>query len=106
MIWGTNARRGLKIAPVSPGDFAEWKQKNTVFQDIASSYDNQVTLTGAGNPQFLSAYNLDRKIAPVSPGDFAEWKQKNTVFQDIASSYDNQVTLTGAGNPQFLSAYN
>jgi len=58
MIWGTNARRGLDKTPVSPGDYFEWKQKNTAFQDIAASYDNQVTLTGMGNPQFLFGYDF------------------------------------------------
>jgi len=58
MIWGTNTRRGVDKTPVSPGDFFEWKQKNTVFQDIASSYDNQVTLSGIGNPQLLAGYNF------------------------------------------------
>ncbi|MHB8500035.1 MAG: ADOP family duplicated permease [Candidatus Acidiferrales bacterium] len=56
MIWGTNARHGVNETPVSPGDFFEWKQRNTAFQDIAASYDNEVTLTGTGNPQLLIGY--------------------------------------------------
>ncbi len=70
MIWGANTRRGVDKTPVSPGDFFEWKQKNTAFQDIASSYDNQVTLTGVGNPQFLMGYNFSANyfsILGVSP---------------------------------------
>ena len=70
MIWGTNARRGIKKTPVSPGDYFEWKQKNTAFQDIAASYDNQVTLTGVGNPQFLFGYDFSANyfsILGVSP---------------------------------------
>jgi predicted permease len=70
MIWGTNAGRGIDKTPVSPGDYFEWKQKNTVFQDIAASYDNQVTLTGIGNPQFLIGYDFSANyfsILGVSP---------------------------------------
>jgi predicted permease len=70
MIWGTNARRGVNKTPVSPGDYFEWKQKNTAFQDIAASYDSQVTLTGAGNPQFLFGYDFSANyfsILGVSP---------------------------------------
>jgi putative ABC transport system permease protein len=70
MIWGTNTRRGVNQTPVSPGDFFEWKQKNTVFQDIAPSYDNQMTLTGVGNPQFLFGYAFSANyfsILGVSP---------------------------------------
>jgi predicted permease len=58
MIWSTNARRGVDESPVSPGDYFEWKQKNTAFEDMAASYDNEVTLTGAGNPQFLIGYDF------------------------------------------------
>ena len=58
MIWGTNARRGADESPVSPGDYFEWKQKNSTFQDIAASYDNEVTLTGTENPQFLIGYDF------------------------------------------------
>src|SRR5580658_6662815 len=58
MIWGTNAHRGSDESPVSPGDYFEWKQKDSSFQDIAASYDNEVTLTGTGNPQFLIGYDF------------------------------------------------
>jgi len=37
MIWGANTRRGINQMPISPGDFFEWKQKNTAFADIAPS---------------------------------------------------------------------
>jgi predicted permease len=58
MIWGTNPQRGANETPVSPGDYFEWKQKNSTFQDIAASYDNEVTLTGTGNPHFLIGYDF------------------------------------------------
>ena len=58
MIWGMNAHRESNESPVSPGDYFEWKQKGSSFQDIAASYDNEVTLTGTGNPQFLIGYDF------------------------------------------------
>jgi predicted permease len=70
LVWGTNAHRGLDIIPVSPGDYFEWKRRNTAFQDIAASYDNEVTLTGIGNPQFLIGYDFSANyfsILGVSP---------------------------------------
>lgn len=70
MIWGTNALRGVAETPVSPGDFFEWKQRNTVFQDIAASYDNEMTLTGVGNPQLLVGYSFSANyfsILAVAP---------------------------------------
>jgi len=70
MIWGTNAQRGVRETPVSPGDFVEWKQKNAAFQDIAASSDDEVTLTGAGAPQLLIGYDFAANyfsILGVSP---------------------------------------
>jgi predicted permease len=70
MIWGTNGGRGMNKTPVSPGDYFEWKEKNTVFQDIAASHDDQVTLTGTGNPQLLFGYDFSANyfsILGVSP---------------------------------------
>jgi predicted permease len=58
MIWGRNPLRGELEAPISPGDFAEWKQKNQVFEDIAPSTDNQVTLSSAGEPKLLLGYDV------------------------------------------------
>ena len=68
MIWGTNAGRGIDKTPVSPGDYFEWKQKNTVFQDIAASHDDQVTLTGTGNPQFLFGYDFSANYFSILGG--------------------------------------
>jgi predicted permease len=58
MVWTSNAEKGLKIAPVSAGAFNQWKQENTVFQDIAPSSDSVYTLTGSGDPQFLIGYQF------------------------------------------------
>jgi len=58
MIWGRNPSRGDMEAPISPGDFTEWKQKNQVFEDIAPSYDDQVTLSGVGEPKLLLGYDV------------------------------------------------
>jgi predicted permease len=58
MIWGRNLSREDKAFPVSEGDFWDWKQKNTVFEGLAGSFDNQVTLTGSGEPKLVLGYNL------------------------------------------------
>lgn len=56
MIWGSNPSRGEMQFPLSSGDFTEWKQKNDVFEDIAGSFDNEVTLTGSGEPKLILGY--------------------------------------------------
>ena len=56
MIWARNNSRGDRAFPISTGDFADWKSKNDAFEDIAASYDNEVTLTGAGEPKLVLGY--------------------------------------------------
>ena len=70
MLWSSNPSRGDQSLPISPGDFADWKSKNEVFEDIAASYDNQVTLTGRGDPRLLLGYDFSPnyfKILGVAP---------------------------------------
>ena len=43
---------------VTGGDYAEWKSRNHVFDDLAYSWDASYTLTGSGNPQTLNAYQF------------------------------------------------
>src|SRR5215469_17748797 len=58
MIWGRNLSRGDREFPVSAGDYNDWKQKNDAFEDVAASFDNEVTLTGAGDPKLVIGYNF------------------------------------------------
>ena len=58
MIWGRNLSRGDRESPVSAGDYTDWKQKNDAFEDVAASFDNEVTLTGAGDPKLVIGYNF------------------------------------------------
>jgi predicted permease len=56
MIWERNPARDQQPFSISPGDFSSWKQENDVFQDIAPSYDDAVTLTGSGEPRLVLGY--------------------------------------------------
>jgi predicted permease len=56
MIWERNPARDPQPFSISPGDFSSWKQENDVFQDIAPSYDDAVTLTGSGEPRLVLGY--------------------------------------------------
>jgi putative ABC transport system permease protein len=55
-VWTANAAQGGQPLPSSAGDFAIWKQRSGVFEDLAPSYDNEQTLTGQGAPQLLIGY--------------------------------------------------
>ncbi len=56
MVWGSNPARGEALNTISVGDFNDWKNKNDVFEDVAASYDDEVTLTGAGEPKLVLGY--------------------------------------------------
>ncbi len=56
VVWTANRASGDDPEPSSPGDFAAWKQRSGVFEDLAPSYDNEFTLTGAGAPQYIMGY--------------------------------------------------
>ncbi len=69
-VWTANPRRGDQPMASSPADFAIWKQRSGVFEDLAPSYDSERTLTGQGPPQFLIGYAVSAnylRILGVEP---------------------------------------
>jgi putative ABC transport system permease protein len=91
MIWPRNTSRGDRELPISTGDFAEWKAKNDAFEDIAASYDNEVTLTGAGEPKLVLGYAFTPNyfnILGVPP------KAGRTFTEDEARQGANVVVLS------------
>lgn len=69
-VWTANAAQGGQPLPSTAGDFAIWKQRSGVFEDLAPSYDNEQTLTGQGAPQFLIGYAVSAnylRILGVQP---------------------------------------
>lgn len=106
MIWGTNPARGDRQLPISPGDFADWKAKNDVFEDIAASYDNEVTLTGAREPKLVLGYNFTPNyfnilgVAPKMGRTFTESEARNKA--DVVVLSDKFWRSTLDGDPQIL----
>lgn len=91
MIWGRNPIRGDKAFPISAGDFTDWKQKNDVFEDVAASFDNEVTLTGSEEPKLVLGYNFTPnyfRILRVAA------KMGRTFSEDEARSGANVVVLS------------
>ncbi len=91
MVWGSNPARGDKASSISGGDFADWKNKNDVFEDVAASYDNAVTLTGAGEPKLILGYNFTPnyfRILGVTP------RLGRTFTDDEATHEPNVVVLS------------
>src|ERR1700688_2742890 len=55
MAWANSKRFG-RTTMVSTADFADWKSRNTVFEDLAYSWDSLYTITGAGEPLSAQGY--------------------------------------------------
>ncbi|MFZ0319032.1 MAG: ABC transporter permease [Candidatus Sulfotelmatobacter sp.] len=68
-VWTANPASGGQPGPSTAGDFAAWKRSG-IFADLAPSYDDQMTLTGQGAPQFLIGYAVSAnylRILGVEP---------------------------------------
>ncbi len=69
-VWTANPARGGQPFPSTAADFAVWKDKSGVFEDLAPSYDDERTLTGQGAPQLLIGYAVSAnylRILGVEP---------------------------------------
>ena len=69
-VWTANDARDGKPHPSTAADFAAWKQRSGVFEDLAPSYDDERTLTGQGAPQLLIGYAVSAnylRILGVQP---------------------------------------
>ncbi len=106
MIWGRNLPRGDQQFPISAGDFSDWKQKNDVFEDLAGSYDEPVTLTGVGEPKLVLGYaftaNYFRILgtAPRIGRTFTDEEAQNKVNVVVLS--DRSWRMTFHANPQIV----
>ena len=90
-VWGSNPKRGDQQFPISAGDFTDWKQKNDVFEDIAASFDDEVTLTGAGEPRLILGYAITPnylKILGVAP------RMGRAFTEEDASTHSNVVVIS------------
>lgn len=106
MIWEANRTRGERAFPISPGDFSSWKQENDVFEDIAASYDNEVTLTGSGDPKLVIGYAFTPNyfrildVAPQMGRTFTEQEAQSKAPVVVLSDKFWRTTLHG--DPQVL----
>lgn len=90
-VWTANPAREDQPHPSSPGDFAAWKRSG-ILEDIAPSYDDELTLTGHGAPEFLLGYAVSAnylRILGVAP--------------QIGRAYTDQEDKPGAPKVALLS---
>jgi predicted permease len=101
MIWGQNLPRGDRKLPISAGVFNDWKQKNDVFEDLGASFDNAVTLTGAGEPKLVLGYNFTPNffhilgVAPAMGRTFSAQEARSGANVAVISNQFWRTTLHG-----------
>ena len=63
MVWEKNQSRGRTMNVINPGNFLDWRAQNTVFEQMASFYDDQYNLTGdAAQPEEVPAQIVSTNI--------------------------------------------
>jgi putative ABC transport system permease protein len=53
MVWEDSSAYGFPKDTPAPGNFADWKSRNQVFEDVAAISGASLNLTGSGNPEDL-----------------------------------------------------
>lgn len=60
MLWETNPRFqiGLDALPVTHGNFMDWREQNTVFEEMSVLGAGRVNISGHGRPERLNGANV------------------------------------------------
>ena len=66
MIYGKHAEYGRDRAQVSYGDFLDWREQSTSFEDLAAARRRTYNLTGAGDPLRVRGFATTASL-------FTEW---------------------------------
>lgn len=51
VVWEANRPRSRSTNVINMGNFTDWKQQNTVFEDMAAFFDTTASLTSDGEPE-------------------------------------------------------
>jgi putative ABC transport system permease protein len=65
MIWESNQSRGVPRSIVSPANFADWKQQNNVFEELAAFRFWYYTVTGTGEPEMYQGARVSADFFPL-----------------------------------------
>src|ERR1043165_5987890 len=53
VVWEKNRNRGRDQNVISPANYLDWQDQNTVFDSMAALFDNRTNLTGVDDPEEL-----------------------------------------------------
>jgi putative ABC transport system permease protein len=65
MVWEKDAARGWLQSSVAPANFIDWREQNTVFEQIAAAFDSSYNLAGAGEPERIQGQNVSASLFPL-----------------------------------------
>jgi len=91
MVWEDASFAGFPRNTPAPANYMDWKQQNTVFEDMAALRQREFSLTGDGEPQQVDAYAVSYNffqlvgVKPIlgrsfAPDDDAPGASKVTVI--------------------------
>jgi len=58
VLWGTNPKRGWDMSVVSPANFADWKDQNHLFDQMAAWEGRFYTLAGVDEPEQVWSHRV------------------------------------------------
>jgi putative ABC transport system permease protein len=58
MVWEARRDSDKKQNVISPANFLDWQERNTVFADMAAFYDTRLNLTDSGEPEEVAGQYL------------------------------------------------
>src|SRR5215216_4994986 len=64
-LWETNPGGGLTEVAVSVPNFQDWRQDQSVFEQLAASENATFNLTGSGEPQRVAAAKITANLIPT-----------------------------------------
>ena len=64
VLWEWNIHE-RHINTVAAANYADWKSRNHVFEDMAYSWDEEYTLTGTANPAAIAGYTFSCNMFPM-----------------------------------------
>src|SRR5438132_1536194 len=91
-VWEANFKRGQNTKEVSYPNFADWRDQNQVFEQMAAYSDKTFNLTGLGEPERIQGEIVSRSLFPllgIKPvlgrGLLPEEDHPNKVFSVVMS---------------------
>jgi putative ABC transport system permease protein len=64
-VWEDASHMGFPLAPLAPANFADWKRRNHVFEDMAALKGDLYALTGNGTPEQLEGSPVTANLFPL-----------------------------------------